>query len=172
MLRRERSNVTPFAPPVVETPRVARRLNPRAAIRQPGSLAPIRSGRRPKGNHVVILGANNVIRFMEPPDDQFSVAAVAFLTALDQSGYLMHLVGLTEVFVGLTFLSGRFVPLGLVVYAPVMVNVLAFHLVVDDSPLHGGMSYVMLLMCLFLAWVYMPSFRGVLAARGETRAGG
>ena len=83
----------------------------------------------------------------------------------------MELVGLVQVFAGLTFVLGRFVPLGLVVYAPVMVNIVGFHLFLDD-PAKGVVAYVLLLLYVFVSWVYMPSFRGVLAARGETRAKG
>ena len=33
------------------------------------------------GLPLLVFGANNLLRFMEPPDDQFSAEAMAFLTA-------------------------------------------------------------------------------------------
>jgi hypothetical protein len=123
------------------------------------------------GLPLLVFGANHLLHFMEPPSDQFTPAATAFLSALDGSGYLMELVGLVQVFAGLTFVFGLFVPLGLVVYAPVMVNIVGFHLFLDD-PAKGVVAYVLLMLYVFVSWVYMPSFRGVLAARGETRAKG
>ena len=121
------------------------------------------------GLPLLVFGANNLFRFVEPPT--LTPEVEAFLSALDNSGYLMQLVALVEMFAGVVFLAGRFIPLGLVVYAPVMVNIVGFHLFVD-KPATGVMAYVMLLMYLYLAWVYMPSFRGVLAAKGEMRSSG
>ena len=76
-------------------------------------------------------------------------------------------VSVLQVIGGLLLLVGRYVPLGLVILSPIIVNILLFH-----ALLTGGEGIVPGLVCailaLFLIWVYRLSFRGLFdaAARG------
>jgi len=121
------------------------------------------------GLPLVVFGLNGFLHFIEPPADGMPERAVDFLAALEGSGYLVELKSAVEVVAGLMLLLGRFVPFALVVFAPIMVNIVAFHLFLDE-PAKGVVGYVMLGLHLFLAWAYWPSFRGVLAARGAQRS--
>lgn len=106
----------------------------------------------------VVFGLNGFFNFIPPPE--MNDAAGAFMGALAGTGYFMIVVKLVEVAAGLMILTGRFLPLGLIVLAPVSVNILLFHVFLDQSGL--GMAVFIIVMQLFLAWAYRDSFRDVL----------
>src|SRR4051794_30870339 len=64
---------------------------------------------------------------MPPQDPPPSEAAAAFMGGLFKSGYLFQLIKATEIVVGALLISGRFVPLALIVIAPVVVNIFFVH---------------------------------------------
>ena len=74
----------------------------------------------------VVFGLNGFLHFI--PQPSHPGPAGAFLGALAASGYLFPLVKGTELVTGLLLLAGRYVPLALTVLAPVVVNIVAFHL--------------------------------------------
>ena len=51
-----------------------------------------------------------------------------FLSVLQETGYLLQAVAITEITVGALLLSGYFLPLALVVFAPILVNIFLFHI--------------------------------------------
>ena len=108
----------------------------------------------------VVFGLNGFFHFIPPPE--MNEAAGAFMGVLVGTGYFMVVVKLVEVVAGLMILTGRFLPLGLVLLAPVSVHILLFHIFIDQTGL--GMAVFIIVMQLFLAWVYRDSFRGVLEA--------
>jgi putative oxidoreductase len=64
--------------------------------------------------------------------------AQAFMGVLFSSG-LLSLVKVLELLCGLALISGFFVPMALVVLAPIIVNIVFFHVVLDPSKLMVGM---------------------------------
>src|SRR5262249_33862058 len=80
-----------------------------------------------------VFGLNFFLHFLPMPTPP--PRAGAFLGALFASGYLFPLLKGTEVAAGLLLLGGRFVPLALAVLAPVLVNVIGFHLALEPSGL-------------------------------------
>jgi hypothetical protein len=90
----------------------------------------------------------------------------AFMTAAYQSGYLFWLLGLTELVAGLLLCANRFVPLALIVLAPVTVNICLYHLVLELTPRGATMSTILVGLQLVVARHHRAAFRGVLAARG------
>ena len=74
----------------------------------------------------LVFGLNGFFEFMEQPEH--GPEATKFLGALVDSGYLMPLLKGTEVACGALLVLGLFVPLALTVLAPVMVNILGYHL--------------------------------------------
>jgi len=75
---------------------------------------------------LVVFGANKFLDFM--PHMEMPEAAGNLMGAMMASGYMLKLVGATEVFVGLLLLIKKWVPLALVVLAPISVNMILFHL--------------------------------------------
>lgn len=101
------------------------------------------------------------------PQPSVPEPASAFLGALAATGYMLPLLKGTELLTGLLLLANRFVPLALVLLAPVVVNIVAFHLfLAPPNPIVAGL----LTLELFLAWAYRDHFRGALASRSQPTA--
>src|SRR5689334_11419172 len=79
-------------------------------------------------------------------------AAAAFLGALMKTGYMLPLIWGTEILAGVLILFGIFVPLGLVMLAPVLVNIILYHIFLAPSGM--GMAMVVCLLELIVAWQY------------------
>ena len=91
-----------------------------------------------------------------------AMADNAFITAMVNTGYLWPIIGAIELLAGAAILAGRFVPLALVVLAPITLNILLFHL---SQPMHPdgiGIALAIILPHLGLAWLYRHSFSSLL----------
>lgn len=115
------------------------------------------------GLPLLVFGLNGFLNFIPPPQKPLPAAAAAFAGALFNSGYMMQLIGGTQLIVGGLLVSNRFVPLALALFAPFIVNSIAFHLCLEPSGL--PMAAVFLALELYLAWAYRQAFRPMLAAR-------
>jgi len=110
-----------------------------------------------------VFGLNGFLNFIPPPTQPLPEGAVAFGTALMKTGYMFPLIKGTELLVGLLLLSNRFVPLALVVLAPIVVNIVAFHIFLEPSG--AVMSVVILAFHLHLAWWHRAAYRPLLVSR-------
>ncbi|MCY1056268.1 DoxX family protein [Nannocystis sp. SCPEA4] len=106
----------------------------------------------------LVFGLNGFLHFLPMPP--VPARAGEFLGALAASGYMFPLIKGTEVVAGALLLSGRLVPLALILLAPVIVNIVAYHLALAP----GGYGLLALIVGLeaYLAWAYRDSFAGVL----------
>lgn len=106
----------------------------------------------------VVFGVNYFIEFLPQPEP--SEAAGAFLGALIGSGYLFPFMKIVDIVAGAMLLLGIGVPLALTLLAPIVVNILLYHVFLDLA----GIPVALLITALnvFLAWAYRDSFRGVL----------
>jgi uncharacterized membrane protein YphA (DoxX/SURF4 family) len=105
-----------------------------------------------------VFGLNFFLHFLPmPPAPQ---RAGAFAGALFATGYLFPMLKTLEVIAGLLLLTGRFVPLTLAVVAPIIVNILGFHLFLEPSGL--PLPLAMLAAELYLAWTYRAAFAPML----------
>lgn len=81
--------------------------------------------------------------------------------------YLITLVKLTELVAGAMLLSNRFVALGAVLLAPVVVNIFAAHALVMG---HGlGLPIALVGALGFVAWQHWPSYRPLFVAKPAAR---
>jgi putative oxidoreductase len=87
--------------------------------------------------------------------------ATTFLTLMVAHNYTTF-VALIMLIGGLLLLVGRFVPLGLVLLGPILVNILLFHFLFHVAGSITGL--VCTALEVFLIWAYRPSFRGLFAA--------
>jgi hypothetical protein len=115
------------------------------------------------GLPLFVFGLNAFFNFIPQPKTPMSAGAMAFAGALFNSGYMMQLIGATQLIVGAMLVSNRFVPLALALFAPFMVNSIAFHLFLAPTGL--PMAAVFLALELYLAWAYRQAYRTMLAAR-------
>src|SRR4030095_5237376 len=108
----------------------------------------------------VVFGSNIFLHFIPMPPPQPGLLG-DFTKALFLSHYL-HVVAVFQTVGGLLLLSvGRFVPLGLVLLAPVIVNIDLVHILMDPSGL--PMAIVVTILLVFLIWRYRDAFRGILS---------
>ena len=106
----------------------------------------------------VVFGSNIFFHFIPMPPLPATLAG-DFSKALMQSHY-MYVVGLLQVLGGLLLLLGRFVPLGLTLLGPVIVNILLFHSFLEPSGL--PMAIIVSVLALFLLWRYRSNFAGLV----------
>jgi len=111
-----------------------------------------------------VFGLNGFLNFMPPPPPP-PPAGGAFLGALVATGYMFPLIKGVEVLAGALLLANRLVPLALVLLAPILVNIVGYHVVLAP----GGYPMLAALVGLeaFLAWSYRDNFRGVLAVKAQ-----
>jgi putative oxidoreductase len=102
----------------------------------------------------VTFGLNMFLNFipMPPPPEG---PARDFMTALSMSRYL-YVVGALQLIGGLILLSGRWIPLGLTLLGPVIVNIVCFHVLMAPAGL--PLAPVVSFLALFLLWRYREPF--------------
>lgn len=102
------------------------------------------------GLMLVIFGANKFFSFMPAPE--MPEAAGKFMGALADTGYMFPLIAIIEIVCGLLFLIGKKIPLALLIWAPVAVNILLFHIVLAPEGLLMGAITVILTLILFVGY--------------------
>ena len=105
----------------------------------------------------LLSGLNGFVHVFPNPA---MLEAVAFYSALANSRYMVPLICLTEVAGGVMLLSGFWVPLGLTILAPVIVNIFFFHLFLAPQGLL--LATALGAVELFLAWEYRAAFEPLL----------
>jgi putative oxidoreductase len=108
----------------------------------------------------VVFGSNIFLHFIPMPPLPATLAG-DFSKALMESHYI-YVVGLLQVIGGLLLLIGFYVPLGLTLLAPVIVNIFLFHIFLEPSGL--PMAIVVSVLLIFLLWRYREAFAGILGA--------
>lgn len=108
-----------------------------------------------------VFGLNGLLHFIPMPP--MAPAGGTFLGALAATGYLLPLLGITQTVAGALLLAGVFVPLALVLLAPVLINIAAFHLFLAP----GNFLVVGLALAaeLYLAWTHRAAFAPLVASR-------
>lgn len=108
-----------------------------------------------------VFGLNGFLHFIPQPSPT-SQAAIQYLTVLSASHYFV-LIFLMQLVAGLLLLVNRFVPLALTMLAPILVNVLLFHSLMDPAGLPVSALATILWLVVFLS--VRPAFAGLFQAR-------
>ena len=109
----------------------------------------------------VVFGANGFLHFINPPPPS-SPLAVQYMTSLAMSHYFAP-VFLLQFICGVLFLAGRYLPLTLTLIAPVIVNILFFHIFMDPGGIGPGLLATILWTLVFVRERH--AFRGLFQAR-------
>jgi uncharacterized membrane protein YphA (DoxX/SURF4 family) len=117
------------------------------------------------GTIFTVFGLNGFLNFLQMPPPP--PAAGAFFGALMATGYILQLVMLVQVFAGVLLLSRRLVPFALTLLAPIVVNIVAFHLFLAPQGL--PLALLVLGLGLYLAWTERDAYRPLFQSR-ETAA--
>jgi uncharacterized membrane protein YphA (DoxX/SURF4 family) len=111
----------------------------------------------------VASGLTGLLGLAPPPEG--SPGAVALFQALHATGYILPLLKVTELVGGALVLGGLFLPLGLVLLAPVIVNIVAFHVFVAPAGL--PIAAVLVTAALALAWRHRAAFAPLFVMRAR-----
>ncbi|HEY8270028.1 MAG TPA: DoxX family membrane protein [Pseudobdellovibrionaceae bacterium] len=105
-----------------------------------------------------IFGLAGLLNLIPVPPD-LPERLVTFNTGLAASGYFMTLLKATETICGLLLLMGSFVPLALVVLAPIVINIILVHAFMAPSGL--PLAIVIGLLLFYLSFFAQP-YSGVI----------
>jgi putative oxidoreductase len=126
-------------------------------------------GRGLLGLGFVVFGLNILHPFLPMPPFPDGSQPARFMAVMGPSGW-MKLVGLFEFFGGLFVLAGRTTPLGLALLAPVLVNILAFHvLLMGGAGIAPGLVFTALEA--FLVYAYRGRFAPLFSFNAAPTAG-
>ncbi len=103
-----------------------------------------------------VFGLNGFLHFMPNPPP--TPPAGEFFGALIKTGYMFFLIFGAQVLGGALLLLGVAVPFALVILAPVVVNIIAFHLYLSPVPMQLAIAFIVAALELFLAWYYRAAF--------------
>ncbi len=111
----------------------------------------------------VFFGANIILHFLNAP---MPTGDAGQLSEILIKSRWMTFIGVVQLIGGILLLVGRYVPLGLALLAPVIVNILLFHFL-----LLGGAgvapALIVTVLELFLIWAYRGYFRTLLGSAHE-----
>ena len=113
-----------------------------------------------------VFGLNGFLHFL--PMGEHEGPAGAFLGALGATGYMFPLIKAVEVIAGALLLAGRYVAFALTLLAPVVVNIVAFHLFLEPRSI--GIPLVAVALGAYLAWTERARYAPLFQANGERRA--
>lgn len=97
------------------------------------------------------------------PAPQYAGEANDFMNALIKTGYIMVIVLLLKLLVGISLLINRFVPLALVLFMPISVNMFLFHLFLDIASIPPAL--VILILNSYLLFAYLEKYKPFLEAK-------
>ena len=113
----------------------------------------------------VVFGLNGFLHFIPQPPP--TGVAAQFWMALGAAHYWEPVFAL-QLLGGLILLSNRYVPLGLVLLGPVIVNILLFHILMAPKGIPPGL--VAFLLWLIVFYSVRSAFAGIFAAQGSRRS--
>ncbi|OFZ19835.1 MAG: hypothetical protein A2Z20_09045 [Bdellovibrionales bacterium RBG_16_40_8] len=113
------------------------------------------------GGVFFIFSTNYFLQFFAMPP--MSAAGGGFMGSLAQTGYFFTLLKVTELAASVLLLTNIFVPLAVILLAPIVVNIFAFHLFLEPA----GLPIAMILVILesMMGWFYWSQFKPLFAIK-------
>ena len=106
------------------------------------------------GLMLAVFGANKFLHFMPMPDPP--EAGGKFLGALMGAGYVFPFIGVVFLVVAVLLFLNRAVPFGLILLAPMTVNILMYHLKFDFAGI--GAAALLAVLHVTLAFLHRDRF--------------
>ncbi len=110
------------------------------------------------GTIFFVFGLNGFLHFLPYPT--MSQAGSSLIQALAVSGYFLPTLKIVEIVTGLSLLLGRFVPISLILIAPVTIHIFLFHIFLDPSDMF--LSVFLITTNIFLGYAYRNTFKSIL----------
>lgn len=104
---------------------------------------------------LLIFGANKFFNFLPMPP--MEGGAGEFMGALFAAGYMFPLIALTEIAAGALLILNKWVGLAMILASTIIVNIVAFHLVLAPSGI--GLGAVMLVILVLLYYSNWHKFK-------------
>jgi hypothetical protein len=112
------------------------------------------------GGIFLVFAADYVFHFL--PELPFTDAGGRYLEALVATGFMFPLIKSVEVTGALLILHGRLAPLGVLIVAPVVLNIVLYHTVLD--PNGSTVAWVLVVAEVFLLWRYRAAYRSLFTS--------
>lgn len=112
---------------------------------------------------ILLLGAGLTSLLGSMPPMQYPEPANKFMIALVDTRYMMVIISSLKVLVGVSMLINRFVPLALVVFMSISVNMVLFHAFLDIKSILPAL--VIGLLNVYLLFAYIESYKPLLKAK-------
>jgi uncharacterized membrane protein YphA (DoxX/SURF4 family) len=115
---------------------------------------------------LVVFGTSGVLNiFLQfaPPVQYANPVANQFITGINSAQFIPAIVSVLGLVVGVLLIINRFVPLALVLYSPISVNIILFHLFLDIKTILPAL--VVILLNIYLLVVYIENYKPFLKAR-------
>jgi hypothetical protein len=109
----------------------------------------------------LVFSLNYFLKLFAMPQPEVPEPATQFGKLLFESGY-MNAVKVLELVGGALVVSGRLVPLGLVLLTPVAVNILLFEIFLVGK---AGPGLALVVLCAALIWSYRSHFAPLFAVK-------
>jgi hypothetical protein len=106
----------------------------------------------------LLFGLNGFFQFLPMPPPAPAMGNI--LGALFATGYFFPFLKATETILGLLLVSNSFTLLALIISAPITINIVLMHGMLDPSGIGGGA--IMILLNIALAYLYRDHYREVL----------
>lgn len=109
----------------------------------------------------VLFSLNFFFHFLPQPPP--TPEAGAFLGAMFNTGYFFQFVKIVELICGLALLANLFVPLSLVILAPITINIFLVHAFLDITGV--PVAVILVILHVILGRSYMAQYRLMLQAK-------
>ena len=109
---------------------------------------------------LVVFGLNKFLSFL--PALELTGTAKIYMDGLFASGFTFPVIAIVEILVGIALLANKYVPLALILFAPISVNILLYHVVLDLP--NGAVGFVVFAMNLILLFANKKSYDSLLTA--------
>ena len=106
----------------------------------------------------LIFGTNFFFHFLPMPPPAESMGKV--LGALFETGYFFPFVKITEIVLGLMLVTNSFALLALIISAPITINIVLMHGLLDPAGVGAGV--LMLILNIVLGYLYIEYYKPVL----------
>ncbi len=111
----------------------------------------------------LVFGLNGFLHFLPMPPSPG--LAGTYLTVLSESRYVLFVFAVQFV-AGILLLLGQYIPMALTLLAPVIVNILLFHITMAPSGL--PLAILVAVLWIFVYLRYRDNFAGLFANRNRT----
>ena len=112
---------------------------------------------------IIISSGAGVLFNLMPMPEFSSVPANEFMESFEETGYFLPFLSIVKIACGIALLSNRFVQLALVIFIPVSINMMMFHIFLDMKSIMGALMIFTLNVALLFA--NLKDYRSILKVK-------